>query len=87
MEKQIIGQRPALDTIFQALDRSTIRSDNRPIASMLFLGPTGTGKTEVTRALQGALGANGVKANRVHLDCSQVAHSHEASAFLLGSPA
>ncbi len=87
LEDHIVGQRPAIDAIVKALDRSTIRTDNRPIASMLFLGPTGSGKTEVTKVLQQALENEGVETNRRHLDCSQLGRDHEASAFLLGSPA
>ncbi len=50
---QVIGQEEALDIIADAMRRSRagVRSENRPIGSFLFLGPTGVGKTETAKAL------------------------------------
>ena len=53
LESRIIGQREALDDITALLSRALCgcRYPGRPIASMLFLGPTGVGKTETARSL------------------------------------
>ena len=53
LQKNIIGQDPAVKKIADAVKRSRvgISDPNRPIGSFLFLGPTGVGKTELTRKL------------------------------------
>ena len=49
----IFGQDPAIDTIVSAirLNRSGLGSEGRPVGSFLFAGPTGVGKTELSRQL------------------------------------
>jgi len=53
MEKRVIGQNEALELVSNAIikSRSGIKDPNRPIASFMFLGPTGVGKTEIARTL------------------------------------
>lgn len=86
LESRIVDQPAAIDAIIAAMEQSHVRMshDNRPMASLAFLGPTGTGKTESARALADALsGADGV--NLVKIDCSNYGRSHEVVA-LTGSP-
>lgn len=85
LRDHIVGQDHAIDAIMRGLNKPP-GLDNKPIANLLFMGPTGTGKTEMTKALNEAFEARGKDVSRIHLDCSALAHSHEATAFLLGSP-
>lgn len=87
LEECIVGQRAAIDTIVTALDRRHARTDEKPIASLLFLGPTGVGKTETVKALLEAFRDRGLTSNLVTIDCASLSSNHEAAAYLLGSPA
>ncbi len=87
LEECIVGQQPAIDTIVTALDRRHARTDEKPIASLLFLGPTGVGKTETVKTLLEAFRDRGLTANLVTIDCASLSSNHEAAAYLLGSPA
>ena len=51
--KRVIGQRQAVDAVSRAVRgaRAGLQDENRPLGSFLFLGPTGVGKTELTKAL------------------------------------
>ena len=53
LEEKVVGQEKAVSAVAQTLQRglSGIRDERKPIASMLFTGPTGVGKTELCRAL------------------------------------
>lgn len=53
LRKRIVGQEEAVDAISRAVKRSRVglKDPNRPIAALLFCGPTGVGKTELTKAL------------------------------------
>src|SRR5690606_19122515 len=53
--KRVIGQKEAVDAVSRAIRRARagLQDPNRPLGSFLFLGPTGVGKTELTRALAG----------------------------------
>jgi ATP-dependent Clp protease ATP-binding subunit ClpA len=62
---------------------SGMNDPQRPIASLLFLGPTGTGKTSVVEAF--AEGITGNAVNMIKIDCAEFQHSHEI-AKLIGSP-
>lgn len=55
LRKRVIGQDDAVSAISCAVKRSRVglKDPNRPIAAMLFCGPTGVGKTELTKALAG----------------------------------
>lgn len=53
LRKQVVGQDDAVNAIARAVRRARVglKDPNRPIAAMLFCGPTGVGKTELTKAL------------------------------------
>ena len=57
LKKRIVGQKEAVESILKAIKRSRvgINDPNKPICSFLFLGPTGVGKTEISKALADAL--------------------------------
>lgn len=70
-----------------ALDRRYARTDERPIAAMMFLGPTGVGKTELAKTIVDAFTLRGQTANLVRIDCSTLGSQHDGPAYMLGSPA
>lgn len=82
---RVIGQEPAVDalTTIHQIWRSGLADPNRPIASFLLLGPTGTGKTRMVEALAELL-FNDRRA-MLKVDCAEFSHSHEI-ARLIGSP-
>ena len=53
LQTRVVGQRDAVSAIARAIRRARVglKDPNRPIATMLFCGPTGVGKTELTKAL------------------------------------
>lgn len=83
--KRVIGQRDAIGKISGAVRRSRagINDPNRPIGSFLFLGPTGVGKTELTKALAEFM-FNDEKA-LIKVDMSEYMEKHSTSK-LIGSP-
>lgn len=83
LKAKIIDQDLAIDSIIEALDRSEVRllDDNRPIANLAFLGPTGVGKSETAKELARLRGGQLIK-----IDCSNFSNGHEV-ASLTGSPA
>ena len=85
LKKQIMGQSEAVKTVAQTLRRglSSIRDQNRPIACMLFAGPTGVGKTEMCRALATEL--FGSKDAMIRLDMTEYMEKHSVSR-LIGAP-
>jgi ATP-dependent Clp protease ATP-binding subunit ClpA len=78
----IFGQDDAIDTLTAAvrLSRSGLRDANKPIGSFLFIGPTGVGKTEVTRQLAKSLGVE-----LIRFDMSEYMERHTVSR-LIGAP-
>ncbi|MES2217853.1 MAG: ATP-dependent Clp protease ATP-binding subunit ClpA [Pseudomonadota bacterium] len=78
----IFGQEDAIDTLTAAvrLSRSGLRDPNKPIGSFLFIGPTGVGKTEVTRQLAKSLGVE-----LIRFDMSEYMERHTVSR-LIGAP-
>ena len=76
MRKRVIGQEEAVGAVANALRRARaeIRSGKRPIANFLFLGPTGVGKTELTKALASFM-FNDEKAI-VRIDMSEYMEKH-----------
>ncbi len=84
ISKRVIGQKEAVKAISDALrrNRSGISSQNRPIGSFLFLGPTGVGKTETSKALAEALFGSSKKLLR--LDMSEY-NTPDAINRLIGS--
>lgn len=87
LHERIVGQREPIEAIVKALEQSEIQVGGRPIATLMFLGPTGVGKTEVAKVLAEALNARGHKTNMVTIDCASLTGEHDGPAFLLGSPA
>ena len=81
----VIGQGEAVDAVARALRRTRcgLKDPNRPIASMLFAGPTGVGKTELTKCL--AEKYFGSSDNMVRLDMSEYMERHSVSK-LVGAP-
>jgi ATP-dependent Clp protease ATP-binding subunit ClpC len=85
LRKEIIGQEEAIDAISKAVRRarSGLKDPRRPIGSFIFLGPTGVGKTELTKALARFL--FGSEEALIQLDMSEFMERHNASR-LVGAP-
>lgn len=85
LHKRVIGQEEAISAIARAIRRSRlgIQNPNRPIASFLFCGPTGVGKTEVTKAL--ATSMFGAESDMIRFDMSEFMEKFTVSR-LIGSP-
>ena len=85
LHKRVIGQEEAISAISKAIRRSRlgIQNPNRPIASFLFCGPTGVGKTEVTKAL--AVTMFGSENDMIRFDMSEFMEKFTISR-LIGSP-
>ncbi|MGW9607543.1 AAA family ATPase, partial [Heyndrickxia sporothermodurans] len=85
LAKKVIGQEEAVKKIAKAIRRSRagLKSKNRPIGSFLFVGPTGVGKTELTKTLAEEL--FGTKDAMIRLDMSEFMEKHSVSK-LIGSP-
>ena len=82
---KVIGQNEAVDKIAKAIRRSRagLKSKHRPIGSFLFVGPTGVGKTEITKVLAEEL--FGSRENLIRLDMSEYMERHAVSK-IIGSP-
>lgn len=85
LQETIIGQPEAISTVVKAIRRSKagIKDPNRPIASFLFVGPTGVGKTELTKVLAEQFGG-GIK-KLIRFDMSEFMEKHAVSR-LIGAP-
>ena len=85
LAKKVIGQAEAVKKVAKAVRRSRagLKSKNRPIGSFLFVGPTGVGKTELSKALAEEL--FGSKDSMIRLDMSEYMEKHSVSK-LIGSP-
>jgi ATP-dependent Clp protease ATP-binding subunit ClpC len=85
LENYIIGQREAIEVISKAVrrGRSGLKDPHRPIGSFIFLGPTGVGKTELTKALARFL--FGSEDALIQLDMSEFMERHNVSR-LVGAP-
>ena len=83
LSSQIYGQDEAVRQVVEAvqMSRAGLMDDNKPLASLLFVGPTGVGKTEVARVLAKELGIE-----LIRFDMSEYTEKH-AVAKLIGSPA
>ncbi len=83
--KRVIGQAQAVEAVSRAVRRSRagLQDPNRPLGSFLFLGPTGVGKTELTRALAGYLFDDDQA--MVRIDMSEYMEKHSV-ARLVGAP-
>lgn len=85
LASKIIGQDQAIEKVANAILRASVglKPKTRPTASFLFLGPTGTGKTELTKTLAAEL--FGSKDTMIRLDMSEYMEKHSVSK-LIGSP-
>lgn len=85
LSKKVIGQAEAVEKVTKAIRRSRagLRAKNRPIGSFLFVGPTGVGKTELSKTLAEEL--FGSKDAMIRLDMSEYMEKHSV-AKLIGSP-
>ena len=85
LHKRVIGQNQAVDSVAKAIRRARagLKDPNRPIGSFLFLGPTGVGKTELSKALAEAMFDS--EDLIIRLDMSEYMESHSVSK-LIGSP-
>ncbi|MDI1296546.1 MAG: ATP-dependent chaperone ClpB, partial [bacterium] len=83
--KRVIGQADAVKAVSKAVRRSRagLQDPNRPLGSFLFLGPTGVGKTELTKALAGFLFDD--ESAMVRIDMSEFMEKHSV-ARLIGAP-
>ncbi|KAF1857837.1 hypothetical protein Lal_00041351 [Lupinus albus] len=83
--KRVVGQREAVEAVATAVRRSRagLQDPNRPIGSFMFLGPTGVGKTELTKALAGFLFDDDTAL--VRIDMSEYMEKHAVSR-LIGAP-
>ena len=85
LHERIIGQHQAIEAVSKAIRRARVglRNPNRPIASFIFAGPTGVGKTELTKALASYM--FGSEETMIRLDMSEYMEKHTV-AKLIGSP-
>ncbi|MGH7738128.1 MAG: ATP-dependent Clp protease ATP-binding subunit [Candidatus Tyrphobacter sp.] len=83
--KRVVGQARAIAAVSEAIRRARagLHDPSRPLGSFLFLGPSGVGKTELAKALSGAL--FGTDASLVRVDLSELSEAHGVSR-LLGAP-
>lgn len=86
LSKKVTGQSEAIEKISKAIRRnkSGISDENRPIGSFIFLGPTGVGKTELSRQLANEV--FGGSKSLIKIDMSEFGEKHKTSQ-LLGAPA
>jgi ATP-dependent Clp protease ATP-binding subunit ClpA len=82
---KVVGQEPAIDAVTEAYQifRAGLSSPDRPLGSFLFLGPTGTGKTNLVEAMAEVCFED--RRAMLKIDCAEFSHSHEV-ARLVGSP-
>ena len=85
LRERIIGQEAAIDAIQAATERARLREPGRPVASMMFLGVTGCGKTQTAEALADIMAVDKLHPAIIRIDGGQFAQSHE-TASLLGAP-
>jgi len=85
LHKRVIGQEEAVNSVAKAMRRGRVglKDPNRPIGSFLFLGPTGVGKTELSKALAEAM--FGSEDAMIRVDMSEYMEGHSVSK-MIGSP-
>lgn len=85
LHNRVIGQEEAVSSISRAVRRARVglKDPKRPIGSFIFLGPTGVGKTELSKALAEAMFGN--ENNMIRVDMSEYMEKHTVSR-LIGSP-
>ncbi|NLT58658.1 MAG: ATP-dependent Clp protease ATP-binding subunit [Clostridiales bacterium] len=85
LHRRVVGQQEAVEAVVRAVRRGRVglKDPNRPVGSFLFLGPTGVGKTELSKALAEAV--FGSEEAMIRLDMSEYMEKHTVSR-LVGSP-
>ena len=85
LHKRVVGQKEAVDAVAKAMRRGRVglQDPKRPIGSFLFLGPTGVGKTELSKALAEVM--FGSENSLIRVDMSEYMESHSVSK-MIGSP-
>ncbi len=85
LHERVVGQNEAIEAVAKAIRRGRVglKDPNRPIGSFLFLGPTGVGKTELSKAVAECL--FGGEKDLIRIDMSEYMESHSVSK-LIGSP-
>lgn len=85
LHERVVGQEEAVNSVSKAIRRGRVglKDPNRPIGSFLFLGPTGVGKTELSKALSEAM--FGSENSIIRVDMSEYMEKHSVSK-LIGSP-
>lgn len=85
LHERVVGQQEAVEAVAKAIRRGRVglKDPNRPIGSFLFLGPTGVGKTELSKALAETL--FGDESSMIRVDMSEYMEPHSVSK-LIGSP-
>ena len=85
LHKRVIGQDEGVQAVAEAVlrARAGLKDEKRPIGSFIFLGPTGVGKTELAKALSGALFDS--EKNMIRIDMSEYMEKHSVSR-LVGAP-
>ncbi|MBR5636819.1 MAG: ATP-dependent Clp protease ATP-binding subunit, partial [Pseudobutyrivibrio sp.] len=85
LHKRVIGQEEAVSAVARAVRRGRVglKEKGRPIGSFLFLGPTGVGKTEISKALAEAV--FGTESSMIRVDMSEYMEKHSVSK-MIGSP-
>lgn len=83
LKLKVFGQNEAIESVVNAikLSRAGLNDENKPVASLLFVGPTGVGKTEIAKTL-----ANVLDVELIRFDMSEYAEKHTV-AKLIGAPA
>ena len=85
LHERVIGQKEAVSAVARAIKRSRVglKDPNRPIGSFMFLGPTGVGKTELSKALAESIFGN--ENAMIRVDMSEYMEAHTTSK-IIGSP-
>ncbi|HEU5401296.1 MAG TPA: AAA family ATPase, partial [Terriglobales bacterium] len=85
LRRRIVGQELAIEKVTEIYQMflASLNPPNRPVGNLLFLGPTGSGKTRVVEAMAEALFGDARAV--IKIDCAEFQHSHEI-AKLIGSP-
>jgi ATP-dependent Clp protease ATP-binding subunit ClpB len=85
LRRRVVGQDPAVEKVVQIYQMflAGLNAPGRPVGNLLFLGPTGSGKTRVVEAMAESLFGDARAC--IKIDCAEFQHSHEI-AKLIGSP-
>lgn len=86
IKKNVIGQKNAIESVVKAIKRSKagVREPNKPMASFMFVGPTGVGKTELCKVLSNELAMG--DASLIKIDMSEYSEKHSISKLIGTAP-